>query len=375
MNEPTAKPKLSVFLSFSGQGGVERMMVHLCHGLVEAGYAVDLVLAKVKGEAIQTLPAQVNLVKLGSEHTLTALPRLVRYLQRERPEVLLAAKDRAGRVALRARQLAGVNTRVYIRLGTHLSTALAGKSALARWFRVAPMRRLYNKAAGVIAVSEGVAADTAKLTGMEPQQIHVVHNPVIPPDLATSKRQPVDHPWLEPERDWSVILGVGRLTPQKDFVTLIRAFAKLRQRQEARLIILGEGRQRDELRALAETLGLADSLDLPGFQSNPYAWMAKADLFVLSSRWEGSPNVLTEALACGTPVVATDCPSGPREILGKHKLAPLVEVGNSDALFAAITATLASPPSSQRLEQAINDYTIAASTQGYLQVLYEQARR
>ncbi|MGB5494721.1 MAG: glycosyltransferase, partial [Sedimenticolaceae bacterium] len=166
-----------------------------------------------------------------------------------------------------------------------------------------------------------------------------------------------------------VILGAGRLTEQKDFATLLRAFARMQALRPVRLVILGEGRLRGELERLADELGVGDRVALPGFTTNPYAWLARAALFVLSSAWEGSPNVLTEALALGVPSVATDCPSGPRELLAGGRYGALVAVGDPGGLAEAMLATLEAPLPAGQLRQAVSDYTAEAAALGYLGAL------
>jgi len=167
----------------------------------------------------------------------------------------------------------------------------------------------------------------------------VIYNPVVTPSLKSLATAPVDHPWIGTNQP-PLVLAVGRLTAQKDYPTLLRAFAKVRSRRNCRLIILGEGELRDSLEALTSQLGIADSVQLPGFADNPFAWMSKASLFVLSSAWEGLPNVLIQAMACGTPVVSTDCPSGPAEILENGKWGRLVPVGDEVALAEAMDRAL-----------------------------------
>lgn len=364
----TAPPRLAILISFSGAGGVERMVLNLVEEFVRRGYRIDLLLIRAEGEHLRTLPEGVNVVRLGVQHTLASVLPLARWLRQNRPPVLLVAKDRAGRAALWARRLSGVDTRIAIRLGTNLSAALAGRGWLRRVTRTLPMRWSYRMAERVIAVSHGVAEDTARVTGMPSKHISVAHNPVITPRLLALAEENITHPWFD-SREAPVILGAGRLTRQKDFPTLIRAFAQARAARPCRLIILGDGGQRNELLALAAELGVADDVDLPGFAANPYAWMRAADLFALSSLWEGSPNVLTEAMACGTPVVATDCPSGPRETLQDGRFGPLVPMGDDGALGQAILDTLAKPPSPETLTAAVADFAVARSADEYLDIL------
>jgi len=344
------------------------MVTNLVEAFAESGRRVDLLLIRADSAHLRPLPPGVRIIRLGSRHGLTSLLPLTRYLRRERPAALLAAKDRAGRIAALARRLAGVPTRVVIRLGTNLSGAFKDKPVWRYWGRYRLMRLIYRWADAVVAVSQGVAEDTARITGLLPERIHVVRNPVITRSLPEQASELCDHPWLR-ERTQPIILAAGRLTIQKDFATLLRAFARVRARRPCRLIILGEGRLRRELEALARDLGVSEHVDLPGFQSNPYGFMAAADLFVLSSAWEGSPNVLTEALALGTPVVSTDCPSGPREVLAGGRFGPLVPVGNAPALTEAILLTLDRPLPAATLESAVTEYTAEASAARYLEIL------
>lgn len=344
------------------------MILNLAEGLVGAGHAVDLVLVKAHGAHAHDLPAGVRVINLNASHTFTSLFALVHYLRQRRPAALLAAKDRAIKVAVVARALARVPLRLVGRLGTTVSAALEGRGRLRRAAWYAGMRLFYPGVDRIVAVSQGVADDVRRITGLPRERVGVVRNPVWTARLDRLAHGPVPHPWFA-DASVPVIVGAGRLTRQKDFPTLVRAFARVRAQQSCRLIILGDGRQQSELMALAKALGVADDVALPGFQSNPYAFVARASLFVLSSSWEGSPNVLTEALALGVPVVATDCPSGPREILAGGRYGRLVAVGDADALARAMIETLAHPLPREFLMEAARPYSLEASTRGYLDAL------
>ncbi len=360
--------RIAIFVSFSGQGGVERMITHLADGMVEVGFQVDLVLAKARGEHLAAIPSRVRVVRLGSRHTLTSLPALIRYLHRERPAALLAAKDRAIKVAVLARLFNRGAPRLVGRLGTTVSAALDGRSRLKRWMWYGGMRLFYRGVDGIVAVSEGVADDVRNITGLPASHIRVVRNPVVTRRMREAAEEKPAHPWLA-ERELPVILGIGRLTRQKDFPTLLRAFARLQEKHPSRLIILGEGGERARLESMTGELGIDGKVALPGFVANPYAWIGRADLFVLSSAWEGSPNALTEALALGIPAVSTDCPSGPREILQGGRYGPLVPVGDVEALAAAMARTLTAPLPRETLQRAVEQYNVEASTRGYLRAL------
>ncbi len=359
---------LAIFASFSGTGGVERMLVNLIRGLTDLGQPVDLLLVRAEGPHLARLPASVRVIRLEVRHTLLAAPALARYLRRHRPAALLAAKDRAGRTAVLARALARTGTPLALRLGTHLSTAMAERAAASRWLRYLPIRLLYPHLDRIIAVSEGVADDTARIARLPRERIAVIRNPVITPELAAQAAAPCPHPWLTGDGP-PVVCAAGRLQRQKDFPTLLRAFARVRAQRDCRLLILGEGNARPGLEALIAELGLGADAALVGFQSNPYAWLARAALFVLSSAWEGSPNVLTEAMALGVPVAATDCPSGPAEILERGRYGPLVPVGDAQALAAAMSATLDAPLPPEVLRTAVADYEQGQSARRYLAVI------
>ena len=360
--------KIAVFMAFSGDGGVERMVTQLLQGFIDEGHSVDLVLAKARGSFIERVPAQVNIIRLGSEHTYTSLPALIRYLKTSRPRAVLVAKHRAGIIAVLARLLSRYRGRIVLRLGTTVSAALQGKGWLRRVIWYGSMRYFYRGIDHVVAVSEGVRQDVLQITGLAPERISVIRNPVVTSAMQGLARQPVDHPWLQ-GGGVPVILASGRFTRQKDFPTLIRAFARVHGQLRCRLMILGRGGQQAQYQQLADELGVGDDINFPGFVSNSYAYMSRVQLFVLSSLWEGSPNVLTEALALGIPSVATDCPSGPREILKGGHYGPLVTMGDVDGLAEAMLVTLKNPPAADFVREAVKGYHVDVSARSYLDVL------
>jgi glycosyltransferase involved in cell wall biosynthesis len=364
-------PRLGVLISFSGEGGVERMIMNLVREFSRRDLTVDLLTIRAASAHFQDLPDNVRWIPLRANHALSSIPELVRYLKRDPPQALLVAKDRAARAALVARRLSAARLPVVVRLGTNLMTSMASRSAFSRWLRLAPMKSLYRHVDRIVAVSAGVAEDTLRVTGLPASRIVVIRNPVVTPALMQQAAAPCPHEWLTAAGRSTnpVVLGAGRLGQQKAFDTLLRAFATVARQRPARLIILGEGAHRRALEKLADELGISDRVLLPGFQANPYAWLSRADLFVLSSRWEGSPNVLTEALALGIPSVATDCPSGPRETLDSGRFGPLVAVDDVPQLARAMAETLAAPLEAGVLQQAVAEYTAETSAERYLEVL------
>jgi len=360
---------IALFIPSLRGGGAEGMMVNLARGLVERDFAVDLVVAKAEGPYLSRVGGRVRLIDLGCRRTLRALPGLARYLRRERPAALLSAMDHANVVALLARGLARVPTRVVVSVRTTHSAVLQqahdAKRKLVMPFLI---RRCYPWADGVVAISQGVAADLVETMGIRRESVRVIYNPVVTPDLERQAAEPVDHPWFAPG-ELPVILGVGRLTAAKDFPLLLRAFDRVRRECAVRLVILGEGEQRPHLERLVRELDLEQCVRLPGFVDNPYAYMSRAAVFVLSSAWEGFSNVVAEALACGTPVVSTDCPHGPAEILEGGKHGRLVPVGDTERLAEAIVATLAAPPDREAVRQRGRVFSLERSVTEYLAVL------
>ena len=213
-------------------------------------------------------------------------------------------------------------------------------------------------------VSHGVSTEFTKITGLKCGRPQVIYNPVVSENIERRSREPANHPWLD-SPELPVILAIGKLNKSKNFPFLLAAFAQLLAHRPARLVVLGDGRTRPKLMALAKRLGIEESVDFPGFKENPFAFLAKANLFVLSSRNEALPTVLIEAMACGCPVVSTDCPFGPREILEGGKHGPLVPVGDSEALAAAMVRVLDAPPSGNALRERAALFSIDRAVDRY----------
>jgi len=334
-----SKQRLAIFLpSFAG-GGAEKAMLTLAHGLAERGYAVDLAVARAEGPYKKAVDERVRVIDLNASRVLLSAPKLMRYLRYTRPDALLSTLDYANVVALCACRLARVPTRIVV---LDQNTISISSQHSPQWReRIIPriIKFAYRWADHIVGNSQGVTDDLIHITGLPRTRIHVIYNPVVTPTLWEKREVRPSHPWFGLDQP-PVVLAVGRLTPQKDFTTLIRAFARVRRNRPVRLMILGEGTDRQELEALVRLLKLEEDVSLPGFVENPYSYMAHADVFVLSSRWEGLPTVLIEALSCGTRVIATDCPSGPREILAGGLYGSLVPMHNAAALAGAITAAL-----------------------------------
>jgi glycosyltransferase involved in cell wall biosynthesis len=340
--------------------------INLLQGLVDRGYPVDLVLAELRGALVNQIPAGVRLIDLRASRVLRSILPLARYLREERPRALVSSMHHANLTALWAARLSGQRTPVLVTVHTTLSQT--PRRALADSLIWPCLIRLfYRKAQAIVAVSEGAADDLARMALIPRERIQVIYNPVITPAMSRSRQARPDHAWFAPGEP-PVILGVGRLTWAKNFQTLIRAFAEVRRRRPARLMILGEGEERSSLTGLIQELGVSGDVSLPGFQTDALAYMANSSVFVLSSVTEALPTVLVEALAMGARAVATDCPSGPREILQQGRLGTLVPVGDVDAMAAAILDALDNPVRSQALDP-LTPFTQDAAVDHYLRVI------
>jgi glycosyltransferase involved in cell wall biosynthesis len=384
-------------------------MVRTAAALLRRGFAVDFVLCERTGPLLAAVPPGARVVELPSapmplaralalaadpaglrallapvlfawrppKH-LSHLSGLVRYLRAERPDALFAAMPIPNLLAVWARRLAGVPTRVLISERNTLSAMLGGSR---RW-RDRHLPRLlghaYRLADGIVAVSDGVADDLARQSGLPRARIATVYNPVITPELAAMSAQPVAHRWFLPAAA-PVVLGVGSLSARKDFPTLVRAFARLRAGRDCRLVILGQAaspkktqEQQDVLMALAASLGVAADVDVAGFVANPFAYMARASVFVLSSAFEGLPGALIQAMACGCPVVSTDCPSGPAEILDGGRFGAMVPVGDDQAMAAAIAATLDRPIAAATLRERAALFSVDRAVDRYVDLMLDR---
>jgi glycosyltransferase involved in cell wall biosynthesis len=307
-------------------------------------------------------------VDLHASRVLSALFPLVDYLRREQPVVLISAPDYVNLIAIWAKRLAGVDTAVVITSHNHLSVVRAQTPKVQEKLYPYLLRLFQHHAAHIVAVSKGVADDLARTAHIPRDRISVIYNPAVRPELDELAVQPLAHPWFV-EAQPPVILAVGRLVPQKDYPTLLRAFAVLRAQRPIRLVILGNGKQHADLQALSIQLGIAADVDFHGFDLNPYRYMARCSVFVLSSAWEGLPVVLAEALACGAQIVSTDCRSGPSEILDFGRYGRLVPVGNVNVLAAAIEESLIHPLPASLIRERAGEFTVDVAVKNYLRLL------
>lgn len=330
-------PHVALFLPDLSGGGAEKVMVNLAEGFARRGLRVDMVLVQAAGAYLSHISPDIRIIDLHARSAYTASPGLIAYLRNEKPDALLSTLDLTNLIAILSGRLAHSPARLVIRIANIVS--IQHRSPVKKPLERLALSWIYPWADEIVAISNGVAADLSRYTGIPEGRIQTILNPTISPRLMEEARQPLDHPWFPPGAI-PVVLGVGRLTRQKDFGTLIHAFARLRATRPARLIILGEGEERSHLENLVQQGGLAGDVELPGFVHNPYAYMHRATVFALSSIWEGLPNSLIEALACGCPVVSTNCPSGPAEILDGGRYGHLVPPGDAEGLAEAIGKVL-----------------------------------
>ena len=378
--------KLAIFRRDLMGGGAERVLINLAGRFAELGFKVDLILSCAEGTLLNFVPASVEIIDLKATNldnqqflklptsfsSLTSLPKLVAYLQKEKPAALISASHYSNEIAILAKLLARVSTSVIV--SEHIAVSVQARQVEQVSSRLTPWtsRILYPFANGIVAVSKGVAIDLAETAKIPLQNIKTIYNPVINPELIKISQKAVDYPCLGFDSS-PVILGAGRLVKQKDFPNLIKAFALVREKMPAKLVILGKGREEKRLKNLIKELNLEDEVALLGFVANSCAYMAKADVFVLSSAWEGLPTVLIEALAVGTPVVSTDCESGPKEILAHGKYGDLVPVGDYKAMAAAILKVLSGK--TKTVDQAwLDQFTLETATKKYIDLLFGETR-
>lgn len=395
----TAPPKhVAVLLNDLALGGAERVMITLCNALAARGIRCELLLSKKEGPLLGELSDAVEITllpTLGRRHWMPAvaklgrsspallsyllaksppgfvrrLPALRDYLRKEQPDALLSTLTGNNLLTVWAGALAKVPTRMVLRIATTLSADFAGDKRASPPASPALLRQWYPQAHKIVCVSEGVKEDLEGFVGEPLAKLETIYNPLDLERIARLSKAPVTHPWLQ-DGGPDCIVALGRLEPAKDYATLLRAFARLNRERPARLIILGEGSQRDMLTALASELGVAARVDLHGDVANPFPFLARADLYVLSSAYEGCPNALMEAMACGCRMVSTDCPSGPRELLRDGEIGPLAPVGDAEGLAAAMASALAATPAPGRVAAQAAKYDLRAVLERYVGVLF-----
>ena len=354
-------PTVALYMTEFASGGVQRMNLNLAPAFIRAGYKVIFVVHEATGALANKVPPEVETVSLDAPRARNAIQPLARFLRERRPDILVASLGQPNLIALAANRLAGRPSKVVVSQRNHLSSQAR---AMENWqYKVLPFlyRRFLKHADGIIAVSEGLADDLVAVTGLPRQRITVIYNPAVPDDIAERAAETVRHPWFD--AGLPVAIAIGRLVEVKDYPTMIAAVAKV---PTAHLMILGEGPLRSSLQAQVDALGIGGRVDFLGFRENPFAYLSRASAFILSSRHEGFGNVIAEALACGTPVVTTDCESGPAEIVDGGRFGRLVPVGDVEAMAAALQAALDEPADREALKARGQSFSIARAADAYL---------
>ncbi|RQG96957.1 glycosyltransferase [Natrarchaeobius oligotrophus] len=362
--------KITVLVGTLSIGGAEKVAVNLANGFADRGYETDLVVLKDEGPLASNLDEKVTLNPLYASRVRWSLPSIIRYLNRRRPDVVISVMTVENALTVLSAKISRYQPMVIVTEHsvrsdrTWKSVAFKGDFLLGM--------ATYNKSDEIVAVSDSVARDVLSWSNVSRKDITVIHNPV---ELASPVNNTDEvscsvteqHEWFSLNEP--VLLAAGRYTPEKDFSTLIRAFSKVSERIRGRLMILGDGEQRNELETLSKELAVKDRVCLYGFVDDPYPYMKAADLFVLSSRSEGFGNVLVEAMSCGTPVVATKCGSGPVTILDDGTYGPLIPVGNVSQMAKTILETLSDPPDSEVLRDRAQDFSVETIVSQYLELI------
>ena len=339
-------------------GGAERMMVRIARGLRERGHSIEMVVCSDVGPFGKELGPDVPIIDLKSVQMRRSVGPIVRYLRQRRPLAVLVTLEHMTVTVLLASILARVRVRVVPRIATHLSACK--RFGIRGMVQGVATRFLLRRADNLIAVSRGVAEDVIGWARVAPDKVHTIYSPFVDSELEFLAGQGAAHPFFS-RADPCVVLAAGRLESVKDYPTLLEAFARVHSKRSPRLIILGEGPERNNLERLIRHHGLGDKVSLPGFVSNPFSYMARAAVFVLTSTREGLPGVLVQAMACGCPVVSTDCPSGPREILEGGRFGALVPVGDAEALAKAIELTIEAPRAPDLLRRRAQEFSAEVS--------------
>lgn len=360
-----SKKRISILLPDLAGGGAERLHVNLANKWINQGLKVEFALTTKQGGLLGSLDEKISVTDLRASRARWLLVHLTRYLRQARPDVVLAAMWPLTSISIVAWILAGRPGRLFVSDHSQLSISSVEETRTPRWLIGNSIRYTYPLASGVIAVSQGVKHDMCDLGHIDPSTVQVIYNPTAI-GVPMRRGSDVDRASLWGQGFSHHILSVGNLKMQKDHATLLQAFALLAQTTAAKLTILGEGLLRGELEGLVQELGLQGRVAMPGFALDTYPWYQTADLFVLSSRWEGFGNVIVEALECGIPIVSTDCPSGPSEILENGRFGRLVPIQDPVALADAMARSLSEFIDRDKLVRRAQDFSVDRISDQYL---------
>ena len=361
---------MAIFLPSLAGGGAERVMLHLGEGLAKRGIHVDLVVSHLSGEYVSEIPVTVNVIDLKKKKLSHSFFKFAAYLRKNQDSVVLTTLQYSNIFCLLVKKLFFLKNKIVIRESNAISKKFNGSEIRSKFYLYL-IRWLYPSADKIIAVSKGIKEELHQILKINDEIIIVIPNPIKLPLNISWNNESSFHAWLKPGQP-PVVLGVGRLVKQKDFSTLIKAFSLVVKSVQCRLIILGEGPEMPLLKKLAFNLGIEGDVDFPGFNLDPFSYMKRAKVFVLSSLWEGFPNALIQALACGCPVVSTNCPYGPSEILAGGKYGKLVEVKDHNRMAKEIIETLKSKNSFENTEFWLQKYNYENILSQYQEVIFNE---
>lgn len=366
VNPPLAGYRIAFVVASMESGGAERVALNLAEEIARSGRQVDLVLVSAHGPLLPEVSPEVRIIDLRCERARRAIFKLRRYLRTVQPTAVIGFTFHVNLLTVLAHLGLGSRTRVILSVHSTFSGALREYSRVTRAIFYPATLLLYRFADWIVAVSNGAADDLARVAKLGRERIITIHNPVLGRGFDVAARESVHHRWIR--AGLPVLVSVGRLSEAKDYPTLIRAFERVREVTNARLLIVGEGDKREEIEDIVRERGLDGDVELLGHVRNPLPYMKEADLFVMSSKREGFGNVLVEAMGVGTPVISTDCPHGPAEILEGGRWGRLVPVGDEVALADAIIATLQCGGVDARARA--REFSVAAAADRYLGLLH-----
>ena len=361
---------LAVFIPKLAGGGAEKIIIQIANSLAERGISIDFLVCSGDGVLTNKLAKNINLIELGTSRTIYSLVPLLKYLRTYKPETFLSFLNHTNLVSILARFLSGISTQLIIseRNTPSVSLVKSNTSKTKNGFILVLIKILYRFSDQIIVNSVGIKMDLIELCPILKERIQIIYNPIDLKQVKLKVEEKNIHPWLN-FSDEPVILSAGRLVQQKDFSTLIKAFKIARSKKRMKLLILGEGLEKSNLLKLIESLNLNSQIELTGYVENPYSFFSLASLFVLSSIWEGFPNVLIEALACGIPIVSTDCKSGPREVLDNGKYGKLIPTKNEFLLADAILKSLSENHDTELLQNRAKIYSKDVIIEKYISTI------
>jgi len=345
------KQRKIAFFSYDMRvGGAEKMILTLLPWFINAGYSIDLVLVKKTGAFLTDIDPRVNLISLKKEHVGQSLFPLLKYFKKSKPDVFISNLTHLNIVTIIAKFFSGTRSKIIITEHSSITTnnlQKGGKEGILVFLA----RFLYPLADKTVVVSEGAAQNLIEAIKINPNKVQSIYNPIDMDRIRILSGEKIDEFWLT-EKSIPVLIAIGRLEQEKNFSFLLNVFQTLIKKRKARLLILGEGSEREALEKQIKVYGIQNEVKLPGIKTNPYPYISNADILVCTSKYEGFNITLAESLACGTPVISMNCPYGPAEILDNGTYGQLISPGDQDGMVNAIIAAIDHPeslPSKEKL--------------------------